>query len=344
MQVALEESYEPEKARVFWKRPLTKSYGGFIGYSNLASDFDECIDHDPDSEIVFHLNDPSGFMPIESKTNILYTMWETTDFPRCYVDIVNQADVLVVPTTFCKEIFEPFFDGPLYVVPMAVDGDKWTYKRRKRPRSGEPFRWLWINSADPRKGQYIVGSLWERYFFNLPGVELYMKTTNNTEDVFEQRGNVIFDSRYVEQDELLSLYHSAHGFLYPSWGEGFGYSAAEAMVTGLPTVATDWSGYTDFFNIATGYPCKYMMIRGDRILDPKQPVDNHLSRAEDGKYNVAICNPADMTKNMDRVMLKYSKATEKAAKGAKLLRKNHTLDVMREKLRDVVEQVRYSNG
>ena len=336
MQLAVDESYQPEKARVFWKRPLTKDYGGFIGYRNLALDLDECVEHDPDSRVVFHLNDPSGFRPIEGKANVLYTMWETTDFPRCYVDIVNDADAIVVPSTFCRDIFSKFFDGPIHVVPMAVDATKWNYVRRKKPRNGEPFRWLWVNSADPRKGQYIVATVWETYFLRVPGVELYMKTTNNTEDVVERRGNVVFDSRYLPTEELLELYHSAHGFLYPSWGEGFGLSLAEAMSTGLPSVATDWSGYKDFFNAATGWPCGYMAVRGERKLDPKKEIPNHLSLAEDGKYTVAICNPSHMMKNMDRIMLKYSKATEKASRGAKLLQEKHSLDGMRENLKAVI--------
>ena len=40
----------------------------------------------------------------------------------------------------------------------------------------------------------------------------------------------------------------------PSRGEGWGRPHVEAMAMGLPVIATNWSGPTEYVNEANGYP------------------------------------------------------------------------------------------
>ncbi len=53
-----------------------------------------------------------------------------------------------------------------------------------------------------------------------------------------------------------SLYRSVDSFVLPSRGEGWGMPILEAMASGLPTIATNWSGQTEFLNDQTGYPIR----------------------------------------------------------------------------------------
>eukprot|EP00002_Diphylleia_rotans_P028544 TRINITY_DN5769_c0_g1_i1.p1 TRINITY_DN5769_c0_g1~~TRINITY_DN5769_c0_g1_i1.p1 ORF type:complete len:436 (+),score=94.33 TRINITY_DN5769_c0_g1_i1:85-1392(+) len=50
------------------------------------------------------------------------------------------------------------------------------------------------------------------------------------------------------------IYLEADAFVLPSRGEGWGRPHAEAMAMGLPVIATNWSGTTEFLNEKTGYP------------------------------------------------------------------------------------------
>jgi glycosyltransferase involved in cell wall biosynthesis len=46
--------------------------------------------------------------------------------------------------------------------------------------------------------------------------------------------------------ELLRLYLAADCYVSAHWGEGWGLPLAEAMAVGLPVVATNFSGNTQF--------------------------------------------------------------------------------------------------
>ena len=50
----------------------------------------------------------------------------------------------------------------------------------------------------------------------------------------------------IPQEQMPSLYAAATSFVLPSRGEGWGRPHAEAMSMGLPCIATNWSGNTEF--------------------------------------------------------------------------------------------------
>ena len=52
--------------------------------------------------------------------------------------------------------------------------------------------------------------------------------------------------RWLPQDDIPRLYAAATALVQPSRGEGWGRPHAEAMAMGVPVVATNWSGSTEF--------------------------------------------------------------------------------------------------
>ena len=337
---ALKHNEWPE-IRLRWQQPNTLNHCGFIGYGNLSRDLTSVITADADARCSLHLLDPSKHLPESgASTRLLLTMWESKDFPREYIDNVDRADVLIVPSKFCADIFRQFLpDKPIHILPLAVDIDSYSYVRRKPPRvdCGQKFRWLWVNAPDVRKGYHLLAQVWEKGFMDDPSCELYLKTTNNTEDRLERRGNVIFDSRFIAKDDLVGLYHSAHGYVYPSWGEGFGYTLAEAMATGLPSVATNYSGHTDFFNGANGYPVKWTPWRVTRNL-AEQPDTKCVSMADDGNFEVAICNARHLVTQMFSVMERYGRGLDRGKRAAKKIRRDYTLPAMARSLASIVKE------
>ena len=66
----------------------------------------------------------------EGKKNIVFTMWETTDLPSHWPDLCNQCDAVVVPSTFCKEVFRKSgVEVPIHILPIPTDVNKFNVVR-----------------------------------------------------------------------------------------------------------------------------------------------------------------------------------------------------------------------
>jgi glycosyltransferase involved in cell wall biosynthesis len=60
----------------------------------------------------------------------------------------------------------------------------------------------------------------------------------------------------VPQALLPGVYAACDAFVLASRGEGWGRPHSEAMAMGLPVLATNWSGSTEFMHDANSYPLR----------------------------------------------------------------------------------------
>lgn len=218
---------------------------------------------DTEAENYLQIIPPEGFHPVEGKVNWLFTMFEGEDVPDLYREhIVGKADYLMTPSTWVKHLFSKIFPAEkIFVVNHGIE-PFFRYKKRTYPHK-KKFRFLWVGAPNPRKGWEEVIYVWKNGgFARHPKVELYIKTTR-VEGV-HRNGNVVMDGRNLPRAKLLDLYHSSHCFLFPTRGEGFGFTLAEAMRTGMPCISPCYSGVTDFFDESVGFPISYQ-IRPSKI-------------------------------------------------------------------------------
>jgi glycosyltransferase involved in cell wall biosynthesis len=82
--------------------------------------------------------------------------------------------------------------------------------------------------------------------------------------------NITILSKTVDDVELEKLYLDADVFMSLHRAEGFGLTIAEAMLHGLPVIATDWSGNVDFLNDETGVPIPFRLVPAE---DPQGTYD-----------------------------------------------------------------------
>lgn len=110
---------------------------------------------DDDAPVAVHFGVPTNFWPIEGKTNVLWTMWES---PWQLTDSVaptiaeRRPDFVVVPCDWCRDgLRELLPDIPCATVPLGYDDHQIEYRRRRwRPRQGR-FRVGFLGAPNYRK-------------------------------------------------------------------------------------------------------------------------------------------------------------------------------------------------
>jgi len=262
------------------------------------------VTFDAAAPIAFHVAPAHRFRPIAGKRNVLYTAHEMHDFAPRYVDGLAAADAVLVTAGFLVGAVRKYLPRkPVFLCHEGVDVEQFPFRRR---RWSLPFRFLWIGAPNARKGWELVMHAWEA-FEHVPECELYVKTTIT--DRLQRRGNVTFDSRNLSAHELAALYHSAHCFLFPSFGEGFGLTMAEAMATGLPVIYTPWTAMIDLCNDRCGYPLQYRLLEGDYY---------------GVRTRVAQADTAHLARRMLDVLGRYRRAALKGQAAARRIRKYFT--------------------
>lgn len=267
---------------------------------------------DDNSKHCIMLTTPHKYEPIPNKINWLYTMWEGLDVSEEDKKSILKADYLFTPSHWVKSVFASFFDpDKIFVINHGLD--KFYYYKKRKPHSKKPFRFLWVGAANPRKGWEELIYVWKAANLDRNSkIELYIKTTDIKLSGVNQLTNVILDSRKLSKKKLRDLYHSANCFLFPTRGEGFGLTLLEAMATGLPCIATNFSGHLDYFNNSNGYLIDYE-IKPTKVLHPD-------TREVIAETDVAFPNIEHFLKLMIEIVSNYKKALEKGRKAAKDVR------------------------
>mmetsp|Transcript_11780 Transcript_11780/g.15374 ORF Transcript_11780/g.15374 Transcript_11780/m.15374 type:complete len:469 (+) Transcript_11780:22-1428(+) len=226
------------------------------------------------------------------------TMVETDRLPDGWAKRLNAMDQVWIPTEFSRKIFTDGGVEPelLQVVGQGVD----TKYFHSEARGVEPyplkgakpstFVYFSVFNWEDRKGWDI---LLESYFgaFTAEDNVLLVILTNKPDKCPEFKGMGATVERFAEekgfdpeklpgyevlveqsQSEVRSLYKAADAYVLPSRGEGWGRTYMEAMAMGLPVIATNWSGPTEYMTEANSY-----LLKTDGLVEVENgPYQGHM--------------------------------------------------------------------
>ncbi len=191
---------------------------------------------------------------------VSYSMWESTAVPDDHVAAINSASALhLVPCRANVSIFQAAgVQVPVRVLHHGVDASR--FPLLERPTDRPVFTFGTFGDLSPRKGIDVLLRAFADEFGPEEPVRLLLKGTRQTPAYRAyDSSRVQLVERQVDQAGLLALLGEMDVFVLPSRGEGFGLCGIEAMSTGLPLIATDWSGPSEYLDPCDSYPLSYQM-------------------------------------------------------------------------------------
>ncbi|KAH3760660.1 group 1 family glycosyltransferase [Pelomyxa schiedti] len=242
------------------------------------------------------------------------TMGETDMIPEGWVPRCNSMDEVWVPTQFHREVFirSGVDSKKIVVVPEPVDTDLFD------PHSALPLEWvdqniftfLSVAKWEERKGYDILIQSYMEEFSVEDNVQLLILTHeyHTSREVVEAelkelsmqarpdpklQPRVSMIQNYLSDDDMPRLYASIDCLVVPSRGEGWGRPHIEAMAMGVPVIATNWSGNTEFMLENNSY-----LISVEKMVHPKSGPFRTFHWAEPSKTHLkqlmrhVVTNPA----------------------------------------------------
>lgn len=257
---------------------------------------------------------------------VLRTMFETDGMPEGTADRVSQFDEVWVPTKFNVESFtNAGVTAPLYRVPGGIEVER--YSVRPTLLGTDRTRFLSIFEWQMRKGWQTLVEAWAMAFTRDDPVELLIKsyrlgsgssaTSRSRQQVeiyaeirdFLIRGgfdparvaSIEVDTSVLDEAAYQRMLALADVYVCPSFGEGWGRPYMESMASGIPTIATNWSGQTEFMNPGNSY---LVALDGVVACDPLER--NGLFRGQ----NWAHPSVTDLARILREVQLDHDSARD----------------------------------
>lgn len=242
-----------------------------------------------------------GVLPAERIVS--YGMWESTAVPASHISEINASTILyLVP---CRQNIESYracgLRVPMRVLHHGMDPEKFPFLEREP--SGV-FTFGTFGDLSPRKGIDVLIRAFQREFLPNEPVRLLVKGTSSTAAYAVDDPRMTFVDGFMERDALLAFLRSMDVFVLPSRGEGFGLCGLEAMATGLPLIATNWSGPADYLDPDDSFPLDYRLVETGGIASNHVRYDGCWAEPDEEHLRVLMRwlyeHPAEARANGER--------------------------------------------
>jgi glycosyltransferase involved in cell wall biosynthesis len=162
------------------------------------------------------------------------------DYPALTADHARRADGIVVPSEYTRGLVQERLGIQVDRITVCSPGAP-AWSLREEPHTPGPI--LFIGALEPRKNVPGLLRAYEMLLEQEPEAPPLVLAGRGTEDVRKlvPVGRSRADARvrglgYVSNEARLELYRSASMLVMPSFDEGFGLPALEAMTVGVPVI------------------------------------------------------------------------------------------------------------
>ncbi|KAK9820019.1 hypothetical protein WJX72_005207 [[Myrmecia] bisecta] len=220
---------------------------------------------------------PNLVRPPPSAVWIHQQPWEFEGIPKEWVQPLNDADEIWVPSQYNKDSYtrNGVKESAIRVVRHGIENTKFdvlvdTYNLPTK----KSFRILFNGGMLPRKGIDVLLTAYSKEFTPDDDVVLVIHSVYGDEfkvhQIFAMQKDprapeVIFLREEMSELNLTSLYKSASVYVSPYRSEGFGITVLEAMACGIPVVVT---GFGPSLELCTDSVCSFIQSSPAACLLP----------------------------------------------------------------------------
>ncbi len=196
--------------------------------------------------------------------------------------LFDGADVIIAYSDFLKEYYESLVPSGVRVLkfrypysPIKVDLPEKVFLRKMFNLSESSFvvffNFDYSSSYERKNPEGALKAFAAAFMSASYDACMVFKTSHSLDHPIESKklrslaaelgisNRTFFVDDYMPREKLLFLTACSDAYISLHRGEGLGMGMLEAMTLGIPVVATDFGGNTDFVNIQTAYPVPYKL-------------------------------------------------------------------------------------
>lgn len=255
-----------------WGLPYEPWNGDSVGDAELDCLCNRPVDYDV---LLVHLRPeyyPHWIAREPGKKTVAYTVWETDKLPRHWPRILNDLDLVLVPSDWNREVFRRSgVTTPIRVVPHCLDPTPGPERPWASGLGNSDFLFYTINEWTERKALWSVIHAYLSTFraeepvvlliktsqrdgarARVPFTGIYLYETRNTVDRIMRRydrpARVHLITDVLSNDRIRALHARGDCHVSLCRAEGWGLGAFDAAAAGNPVIMTGYGGQREFLS------------------------------------------------------------------------------------------------
>lgn len=192
----------------------------------------------------------------------LYTVWETSRPPESWLAFKERYKLVLTTSRWGVDVLKQAGIERVHYAPLGVESDIFQpWGPSQRFAEGKTF--LWFSSNQYRKGLDVMLKAWREFHRSQKNAKLILMGIGIREALpiaestrvwrnfriseYYSEGISVYESlAAMDEESLATMYRSVDFTICSSRSEGFGFSVAESMACGTPSIFGNFGGTADF--------------------------------------------------------------------------------------------------